>query len=54
MQCHYCDAEADVAVEKDAVKVGVCKTHLREQLQELEEAEWLADVDEELDVDRTE
>jgi hypothetical protein len=54
MQCHYCDDEADVAVEKDGLKVGVCKSHFREQLEQLEEAEWLSEVDEELDIDRTE
>jgi hypothetical protein len=53
MQCHYCENEADVAVEKDAVKVGVCQEHFREQLEELEEGEWLSDVDEELDIDRS-
>ena len=54
MQCHYCEQEADVAVEKDAMKVGVCQTHFREQLEQLEEAEWLADVEDELDIDRPE
>jgi hypothetical protein len=31
MQCHSCDREAEIAVEKDGVKVGVCKTHFRER-----------------------
>ena len=53
MQCHYCEHEADVAVETNSVKVGVCKTHFREQLEELEEAEWLSEVDQELDIDRS-
>ena len=54
MQCHYCDREADVAVESNGVKVGVCTEHFREQMAELEDAEWLADLDDELDIDRTE
>lgn len=54
MQCHYCDREADVAVEKDGVKVGVCEDHFREQLDELEDNEWLQEIDEELDFNQTE
>jgi hypothetical protein len=54
MQCHYCESEADIAVEKDGISVGVCKTHFQEQLEQLEETEWLGDLDDELDVDRTE
>jgi hypothetical protein len=27
MQCHYCDREGAVAVEKDLVKVGLCEDH---------------------------
>jgi hypothetical protein len=54
MQCHYCDEEAEISVEKDGVKVGVCKTHFREQMEELAEADWLDGIDEELDIDRTE
>jgi hypothetical protein len=54
MQCHYCDREADVAVEKDGVKVGVCKDHFREQMAELEDAEWLEELEDELDIDRRE
>jgi hypothetical protein len=54
MQCHYCESEADIAVEKDGVSVGVCKTHFREQLEQLEETDWLGDLEDELDIDRTE
>ncbi|MFB6189601.1 MAG: DUF6757 family protein [Halapricum sp.] len=54
MQCHYCESEADVAVEKDGVKVGVCKTHFRDQMEELQDADWLEGIDDELDIDRTE
>jgi len=53
MQCHYCDREADIAVEKDGVKVGVCKTHFREQMAELDEAVE-TELDDELDIDRRE
>jgi hypothetical protein len=54
MECHYCDADADVVVEKDDVKVGVCQSHFREQMEDLSESEWLSDIDEELDIDPTE
>jgi len=54
MQCHYCDRDADVGVEKEGITVGVCETHFREQLDELEESEWLEGLDEQIDVDRTE
>jgi hypothetical protein len=54
MECHYCDDDADVVVEKDGVRVGVCETHFREQMEELSESEWIDDLDEQLDVDRAE
>jgi len=54
MQCHYCDREADIAVEKDGLKVGVCNSHFREQMEELAEADWLAGLEEDLDIDRSE
>lgn len=49
MQCHYCDEEASVAVEKDHVKVGLCEAHLRERMDELSESEWLEDVQSQVD-----
>ncbi|MFB6185138.1 MAG: DUF6757 family protein [Haloarculaceae archaeon] len=54
MYCHYCDREADISVEKDGVRVGVCKTHFREQMEELAEGDWLDGLDDDLDIDRTE
>jgi len=54
MECHYCDVGADVVVEKDGVRVGVCEAHFREQMEELAESEWIDDLDEQLDVDRAE
>ncbi len=45
MQCHYCDDEAAVAVEKDHVKVGLCEEHLRERMAELSDSEWLEEVE---------
>jgi hypothetical protein len=54
MQCHYCDRDADIAVDSDGVKVGVCETHFREQMAELENADWLDELDEQLDIDRRE
>ncbi|MHB9287684.1 DUF6757 family protein [Halobacteriales archaeon Cl-PHB] len=53
MQCHYCDREADIAVEKDGIRVGVCDRHFREQMESLSESEWLSDVEADLDVDRS-
>ncbi|MFB6073914.1 MAG: DUF6757 family protein [Haloarculaceae archaeon] len=53
MRCHYCDREADIAVEKDGVTVGVCEEHFRDRLAELEETDWLDGLDDELDIDRT-
>ena len=49
MQCHYCDEEAAVAVEKDHVKVGLCETHLRERMEELSDSEWLEEVESQVD-----
>jgi len=54
MECHYCDDSADVVVEKDGVRVGVCELHFREQMEELSESEWIDNLDEQLDVDRAE
>jgi hypothetical protein len=51
MRCHYCDRDADVAVEKDGIKVGVCEAHFREQMEELADSEALGDLQEELDID---
>ncbi|MFW6437098.1 MAG: DUF6757 family protein [Halococcoides sp.] len=45
MQCHYCDRDADIAVEKDGVRVGVCEEHFREQIDRLEDQELLSEVD---------
>jgi len=52
MQCHYCDDEADIAVERGGVKVGLCGTHFRERLTELEDEGWLDDLEDELETDR--
>ena len=54
MQCHYCDRDAEVAVEKDDVIVGLCDAHFEEQLESLADADWLEEFDEELDVDSAE
>ena len=51
MQCHYCDGSADVTVDKDGVKVGVCQRHFREQMEELADSDALANLEEELDID---
>ena len=49
MQCHYCDEEVAVAVEKDHVKVGLCETHLHERMEELSDSEWLEEVESQVD-----
>lgn len=49
MQCHYCEEEAAVAVEKDHVKVGLCEAHLRERMEELSDADLMEEVESELD-----
>jgi len=54
MECHYCEADADVTVEKNGVRVGVCEEHFREQMEELADAEWIEDIDEQFDVERAE
>ncbi|MFW6018882.1 MAG: DUF6757 family protein, partial [Halapricum sp.] len=54
MNCHYCDRDAEVTVEKDGIKVGVCKEHFRERMEELADSEWLQGIEEELDIDRAE
>lgn len=51
MRCHHCDREADIAVEKDGIKVGVCETHFREQMEALADSDALSNLEEELDID---
>ncbi len=53
MQCHYCEQEAAVAVEKDHIKVGLCEEHFRDRLEELKRDGWLDELREELDIDRS-
>lgn len=45
MQCHYCERDADIAVEKDGVRVGVCEEHFREQIDRLDDRDILSEVD---------
>ena len=52
MQCHYCDDDAALAVEKDGIKVGLCEDHFRDRLQELQDSGFLEDVRDDLDIDR--
>ena len=54
MECHYCEAGADVVVEKDGVRVGVCEEHFREEMERLAESEWLDEIEDQLSVDRAE
>jgi hypothetical protein len=49
VQCHYCETDADVAIEKDHVKVGLCQEHLRDRMEELSGSNLLEDVASELD-----
>jgi hypothetical protein len=52
MQCHYCDRDAALAVEKDGIRVGLCEEHFRDRLEELSESGFLAELGDELDIDR--
>ena len=54
MQCHYCDREADITVEKGGIQVGVCEQHFQEQMEELADSDMLGGVEEELDIDSVE
>lgn len=54
MECHHCNEKADVVVEKDGIRVGVCERHFREQMDELADSGWMEDIEEQLDVDRAE
>ncbi len=51
MRCHYCDDPADIAVEKEGLKVGLCESHFRDRLDELREEGFLEELQDELDVD---
>lgn len=53
MHCHYCDEAADIAVEKDRVKVGLCEEHFQERLEELRDEGFLDELRDQLDVDGT-
>ena len=53
MQCHYCDADAAVAVEKDQLKVGLCESHFRDRLEALNDEGWLEDLHAAPDIDRS-
>jgi hypothetical protein len=52
MQCHYCDDPADIAVERGGVKVGLCSPHFRKRMNELQDEEWLDELQSELETDR--
>jgi len=54
MECHYCAERADVVVEKEGVRVGVCEEHFREQMEALAETEWLEEFEADVDVDKAE
>ncbi|MFC7044191.1 DUF6757 family protein [Halobacteriaceae archaeon GCM10025711] len=54
MQCHYCDRPADLTVDKDGVRVGLCEEHFQDRLEELAESDAITGLREQLDIDRTE
>jgi hypothetical protein len=54
MQCHYCDRDAEITVERSGVRVGVCEEHFREQMEALADSEWIGDIEEAFDIDRAE
>jgi len=53
MRCHYCENEATFAAEKGGIKVGLCTDHFRERLEAISDSAELADLEEQLDVTRT-
>lgn len=54
MECHYCDRPADVTVEKDGVRVGLCEDHFRTRLEELADSEAIEDLRKQFDIERPE
>ncbi|WP_165857800.1 DUF6757 family protein [Halonotius pteroides] len=54
MRCHYCEEAAAFAAEKDGLKVGLCTEHFQERMEELTDSAELAELEEQLDVNRTE
>ncbi|WP_369685647.1 DUF6757 family protein [Salinibaculum rarum] len=53
MQCHYCDSNADVSIEKNRIRVGLCEEHLQEQLEGFEEADSLSELQQYVDAYET-
>jgi hypothetical protein len=53
MQCHYCDRDADLTVEKDGLKVAVCEEHFQERLDDISDSETLQQLREQLEIDRS-
>lgn len=51
MRCHYCQRDADVEVESDDVRVGLCEECFRDRLEELAEANPPAALDGAVDVE---
>lgn len=49
MRCHYCDVEADLAVERESIKVGLCERHFRERLEELADDDRFEELRDELE-----
>ena len=54
MYSHFLSIVISFSVVKDGIRVGVCETHFREQMEELSESEWVEDIQDQLDVDRAE
>ncbi|SEW14452.1 DUF6757 family protein [Halobacterium jilantaiense] len=53
MQCHYCDRDADLTVEKDGLKVAVCEEHFQERLDDISDSETLQQLRDQLEIDRS-
>lgn len=53
MQCHYCDRNADLTVDKDGLKVGVCEEHFQERLDDISDSETLQQLRDQLEIDRS-
>ncbi len=54
MQCHYCEREAAFSADHEGVRVGLCEEHFRERVEAITEADSLAELRDQVDIDRAE
>ncbi|CAM2957286.1 MULTISPECIES: DUF6757 family protein [Halobacterium] len=53
MQCHYCDRDADLTVEKSGLKVGVCEQHFQQRLEDISDSDALQQLRDQLEIERS-